>query len=184
MVQKLYGREPESLNAVTQIFHRLLGKFDSDKVLKAFETYITRENEFPTPADIVTTIKRNGKPPFTESRYIAICRKPGEDRSDEEWQYKKDYEIDQATGWEEEPDGRKLDELTDENIRLRKELFETQKDRDLAWEHVNSLKRQKDIMPPPDSEQAKIERTIHVMRAGGSPEEDIEAFKKSMGVSA
>lgn len=180
----MYGKKPDNFSVVNDVFQKILSKYPGNKVEKAFEMWLEKSEEFPTPSDIVNLILRNGKMPLSESQYISISRKEGQDRTDAEWQYLKDYEADRDRGWEEEPDTIKNYEIMEENIRLKKQLREVMEDRDRAWEHVNSLKRQKDIMPPPDSEQAKIERTIHVMRAGGSPEEDIEAFKKSMGVSA
>src|SRR4051812_42867699 len=71
---KTYGKEPESLEGITRIFKRALSAFSVDHILRAVSTHAQRSQEFPTVADIVGLIRRNGRPPLTESQYIAISR--------------------------------------------------------------------------------------------------------------
>ena len=98
-LQKLYGRSVENTKGIIQIFHRLLSDYPAEKVIKAFEKWIERSQEFPTPADIIGLIKRNGKPPYERSRYIAIMKKDGLERSREEWDYVRAYEAELQDGF-------------------------------------------------------------------------------------
>lgn len=98
-LQKLYGKGVENTKVVIQLFHQILDNQPADKVIKAFEVWLERSQEFPTPADIIGLIKRNGKPPYDKARYIAIQKKYGDERTSAEWQYLQEYEAEQQEDW-------------------------------------------------------------------------------------
>lgn len=89
---RLYGKEPEQLESVNSIFQIVLADYPLEKISNAFAAYLKRNNEFPAPADIVQIIERDGKPPFDKAVYVAVQRKPPEDRTPEEWSYIREYE--------------------------------------------------------------------------------------------
>ncbi len=179
MVQKIYGRQPENIEVINRLFHSILGKFSSEKVIRAFEIWLEKSQEFPTPADIVGIIKRNGKPPLSREIYIAISKKDGADRTKDDWQYLRDYEAEQnGEAWG-LPDEQKESVTLQENIRLRQQLKKIQDDyREISA--LLSVERNKKTEIPIISQQDKIQRTIDAMRNNGAPEEDIQAFRESM----
>lgn len=177
-LQKMYGRAPDSMEVVSTLFHSLLGKFPGDKVIKGFETWLERSQEFPTPADIISLIRRNGKPPLSESRYVTISRKDYEYRSREENAYMKQYEAEQdESAWEYKPPEQQT-YLVEENTRLRQQVKGLEQENARAWDEVKNL-RQELYKPAPEPKlQDKIDRTIEAMKASGAKDEDIEEFKQ------
>jgi hypothetical protein len=175
-VQKLYGRDTANAGAVTRVFHSTLANYPAEKVVKAFETWIARSEEFPTPAGIINLIKRNGKPPLSESTYIQISKKAGEDRTPEDWQYLRDYQAEQQDGWAEASDPRKQAATLQENIRLRKELAELRTEYERLAALLRAEQAKKMPVTPQLTMSEKIQRTVDAMREGGAPEEDVQAF--------
>ena len=60
---RLYGREPEALESTVAMFQLVLGDYSIDQIRRGFAEYLKRNNEMPTPADIVNIID----PPRTPS---------------------------------------------------------------------------------------------------------------------
>lgn len=89
---KLYGKEPEALEATVAMFQIVLADYPFEKVKAAFAFYLKHSSELPAPADIANIIERGNKPPFDRAVYIAISKKQPEDRDKEEWAYMRDYE--------------------------------------------------------------------------------------------
>lgn len=182
-MQKLYGRDPGSLESVNEVFHLVLGQYPADKTIKAFTTWIERSQEFPTPADIIGLIKRNGKPPLTKEMYIQISKKDGEDRSPDDWQYMREYESEQkGEHWGSSYEDQVKESATlAENIRLRKELLELKHE----YQGLASLLREtriaKGLDKPLPSNEEKIANTIAFMIESGASADDIDAFKAQTG---
>lgn len=95
---KLYGKEPEALEATVAMFQMVLADYPIERVRQGFAFYLRHNSEMPTPADIANIIDRGNKPPFDRSVYVALSRKDAEFRSAEEWQYIRDYEAFQVRG--------------------------------------------------------------------------------------
>ena len=90
---KIYGKEPEQMKSINALFQFVLADYHIVKIREAFVFYLKHNNELPAPSDIVQIIERGGnKPPFEKSVYIAITRKPPEERTSDEWQYMSDYQ--------------------------------------------------------------------------------------------
>ena len=89
---KTYGKQPDQLEAVTKLFIFALADYTEKQIVDAMVYYTKNYSDFPAPADIVQIIERGNKPPFEKVIYLNICKKDGEDRTREEWDYKRDYE--------------------------------------------------------------------------------------------
>ena len=89
---KLYGREPEALEALVSMFQMVLRDFTIDQIRQAFTLHLKRSNEMPAPADIASIIERGGKPPFERAVYVSLSRKAAEQRTSDEWTYMSEYE--------------------------------------------------------------------------------------------
>ena len=89
---KLYGKEPEALEALVNIFQMVLHDYTMDQIRQAFTLHLKRSNEMPTPADIANIIERGNKPPFERAVYVNLSRKPSEARTSDEWAYMREYE--------------------------------------------------------------------------------------------
>ena len=90
---KLYGREPEALEALVSMFQMVLHDYTMDQIRQAFALHLKRSNEMPTPADIANIIERGGKPPFERAVYVAIGKRDPVTRTSDEWAYMRDYEV-------------------------------------------------------------------------------------------
>lgn len=64
VLQKMYGRAPDSMEIVVTLFHNILGKYPADRVVKAFEVWLEKSPEFPTPADIINIVSPSPSPPW------------------------------------------------------------------------------------------------------------------------
>lgn len=95
---KVYGKEPEQVESIIQMFRMILADYPFEKILKAFALYLKTNTEMPAPADIANIIERGGKPPFDKSIYVSISKKHPEDRDSDDWQYMRDYEKFMVTG--------------------------------------------------------------------------------------
>lgn len=183
-LQKLYGRDVANTATVIELFHKILGKYPAEKVIRAFEIWLERSQEFPTPADIIGLIKRNGKPPLSKERYISISKKDGEDRTRDDWQYLREYEAEQ----DEESMGSDYEEplkqrsMVDENLRLRKEVEKLTTEVERLGAIIHEERKQRGTEKPTVSESDKILRTIETMKATGAKQEDIAAFATQHGV--
>lgn len=89
---KLYGKEPEQLEAVITTFNMVLADYPFEKIEQAFSFYLKHHNELPAPADIANIIERGIKPPFDKAVYVSITRKDAQHRTSDEWAYMRDYE--------------------------------------------------------------------------------------------
>ena len=175
-VQKLYGRDAGSIESVNEVFHHVLGRFPADHVLKAFTIWVERSQEFPTPADIITIIKRKGKPPLSREMYIGICKKDGEVRTPEDWQYMRDYEAEQKGDDSDLGDTVKAGSFQQENIRLRQKLIQMRSELQRTNQLLQEATVANGIEPTKPSVQEKFAKTIHYMQEIGAPQEDIDAF--------
>lgn len=180
LLQKIYGKQPENLELVNQLFHSMLAKYPSHKVVKAFERWLEYSQEFPTPADIIGFIKRNGKPPIKESDIIAIRKKEGCDRTRAEWEMLTEWDAQQQEGWREYVDVVKDTATLTENIRLREKIKELEIENARAWSEVKKLRVIKGIEPMSIDKQVKIDNTIKAMRENGASEDDIIEFQKTV----
>lgn len=165
---------------VVNLFQNMLAKYDAEKVIKAFQTWLERSQEFPTPADIINLIKRNGKPPLKESDIIAIRKKDGEDRTHAESAMLREWEEEQQSGWIEPKDPIKQEATDYENTRLRVALGQAQEEIARLGKIINQLKREprEPVQIKQDTLEDKIARTIEFMKANGAPEEDIREFER------
>lgn len=89
---KTYGKDATQLDSIAKMFKWALGDYPYDKIHDAFAFYAKHYSEMPTPADIISIIERNGKPPFDKTVYVGLRQKPKEDLLDEEWEYIREYE--------------------------------------------------------------------------------------------
>lgn len=169
----MYGRAPESAETVERLFQNLLAPYPADKAIRAFEVWLERSQEFPTPADIIGIIKRNGKPPLKESDIIAIRKKDGEDRDGTEWRMLREWDEQQSEGWDDVSSPVKDQATLQENIRLREEVRGL---RDEVKRLASSLKAEQNRKLPEPTYDEKVERTVKFMREIGAPEADIQAF--------
>lgn len=181
-LQKLYGRDVANTGTVIELFQRLLSKYPAEKAVRAFELWIERSQEFPTPADIVNLIKRNGKPPMKESDIIAIRKKDGQDRNSDEWALLREWDTQQQDGWSDIPDPVKESVHLQENMRLRQQVIELKNETARLAALLNDTRIAKGLEKPTPSAQDKIINTIRAMKEMGCPEADIETFSAQNGV--
>lgn len=172
---KTYGKEPESLASVVVCFKEDLANYPAEKILKAISTYSQRNTEFPTTADIVGLIQRNGRPPLKESDIIAIRKKEWEDRTAAELQMLRDWDEQQQTGWDDyHPDPERAERHREENNRLREEVRFWKEEAERLGKLLADAKRQ-----APESKVTlndKIQNTVNWMKETGASQFDIEEF--------
>ncbi len=168
---KTYGKEPETLTAITNILLRDLSDFSTDKIMKAFQTHAQRNQEFPTTADLVGLIKRNGKPPLKESDIIAIRKKDGEFRNSAEWAMLREWEAQQTEQWD-NPSPIKQAETVTEMLRLRQQVKELKQENARAWAKVS----EKNNKPKEGGGSDKITATLEYLKSMNAPQSDIDAF--------
>lgn len=90
--QQTFGKDPEQMNNLTKLFLFTLADYPYELISKALRFFIKHNKEMPTPSDIVNIIERDGKPPFDKAVYITLMKKPGCERTREEWDYINDYQ--------------------------------------------------------------------------------------------
>lgn len=183
-VQKMYGRQPENIEVINQVFHNILGKYPSGIALKAFEVWMERSQEFPTPADIVNLIKRNGKPPLSKEIYIAINRKDPEDRNGNDWAYLREYEEqahDEVFG-SDFIDEKKQEINISEGQRLRSEIITLRDENERLAKLLHEARMAKGIEKPKPTHEQKIKDTIAYMKQTGAGDDDVQAFIASQGL--
>lgn len=181
--QKLFGRDPGNAEAITRMFHALLGKYPAKHCLRAFELWLERSPEFPTPADIIGIIRRKGKAPLSREVYIAISKKDPELRDASDWQFLREYEEeqrDEITGFEDEV---MADATLRETIRLRQQVKSLTAENERLADLLHQTRLAKGMEQPKPSRQDKVAATVAAMRAGGAAEEDIATFEASEGMA-
>ncbi len=183
VIQKLYGRQPENIEVINRTFHSTLSNYPAASVIRAFETWMQRSQEFPTPADIVSLIRRNGKPPLKESDIIAIRKKDGQDRTAEDWQLLKEWDAQQQEGWKEFTDPKKEEATLQENFRLREQVKQLENEVARLTGLLYEARMTKGLERPKQTVEEKVRNTIAAMRAAGGSEADIEAFAKEYGIA-
>ncbi|QEL14765.1 hypothetical protein [Limnoglobus roseus] len=183
-VQKIYGRDPGSIEAVNHIFHSTLAKHPADRVIRAFDLWLERSQEFPTPADIIGIIKRKGRPPLSKETYIAISRKDAELRDASDWQFLREYEAEQRQEVSGFDDDAKAAVTLQENITLRQQVKTLTAETVRLAELLHQTRVAKGSQPVEPSHAQKVAATVAAMRAGGASEDDIAAFEVSQGVAA
>jgi hypothetical protein len=184
MLQNIYGKNPENFSEINRLFHTLLGKYPAEKTIRALEKWLEDSQEFPTPADIVGIIKRNGLPPLSKEVYIALSKKDYGSRTPEDHRYMGRYEEEQrGEQWAEEATETKQLATTQENIALRQHLRNAKNEILRLGELLHDARMSKGLEQPKPSLENKITATVDAMRAGGAPEADVDEFLASYGVA-
>ena len=173
---KTYGKQPEALLSITKVMLRDLADFPPEKILNAFKLHAQRSDEFPTTADIIGLIKRNGRPPLRESDIIAIRKKPGDTRTDDEWAMLREWEAQQQDGWRDESEPMRDTSLAVENARLRQEVIGLKGEIKRLSGQLHEARMAKGLEKPKPSQQQKLADTVKAMRDGGATEADIDEF--------
>lgn len=83
---------------VNLAFQLTLEEFPFDRIREGFIRYLQAHSEFPTPADIVLSIRRQGRPRFSEAVYLHLRRKPPATLTEDEQRYLAEYEHYVLTG--------------------------------------------------------------------------------------
>ena len=180
---KTYGKEPESLSSITATMLSDLSEFPPESILRAFKTHAQRNQEFPTTADIIGLIKRNGRPPLKESDIIAIRKKEVCDWTRAEAEMVEEWQAQQQDGWRDFADPLKDEATLQENLRLRGELGQLRQEVRRLTELLAETRREKRLDPPKPSHREKVENTIRAMKAEGAPAQDIQLFAESQGMA-
>jgi hypothetical protein len=185
MLQKLYGKQPENIGAVNQLFHSILANQPADKVIRAFELWIERSQEFPTPADIIGLIKRNGRPPLSKEMYISISKMDAENRTGDDWAYLRDYEAeqrDEAFGSDlADPVAMKADHA--ELTRLRSEVARLNGELVAVNDLLHHERMRKGVERPKPDQITMVRNTLAEMRHTGAAEIDMEEFAAQYGMT-
>lgn len=102
----VYGKKPEQIETAVKLWCCVLANDRIADVRAAFVSYLRNHRDMPTPSDIIGYIRREGRPPFDRSIYIALCEKrkhtawsdgiqpwqKGDGLTDAETRYIADYE--------------------------------------------------------------------------------------------
>jgi len=89
-----FGKPPEALASMVQMFQAVLGRFTTQEVQKAFSIYMETQTVIPKPADIVRLIEPPENPRnWCKVTFLDIKRRQREEQfiSDDEIQYCKDF---------------------------------------------------------------------------------------------
>ena len=172
---KTYGKDPEALESMIPLFTTALADFPIEKIEKAFDTFSQRSDEFPTRFDIITIIKRNGRPPIKESDIIAINKKDGSDRTPADWQMLREWNAQQSEEWDDDTSTRDTN-LQRDNESLRRKISALEQENKKLADLLHETKMEKGLEKPKPSMQEKIDNTVKAMRDGGASEADIEEF--------
>lgn len=87
-----YGKDAGQVGDAVKLFLFVLADYQPDEIFRAFRIFLEKNSRMPTPADIVSIIKRGGKQPLCKEVYIALSRKKPEARTFSEDDYMKEYE--------------------------------------------------------------------------------------------
>lgn len=175
---KTYGKDPEALDSIIAVFVRDLAEYPIEKVMQAVKTHSERSPEFPTVADIVGLIKRNGRREIKESDIIAIRRKDGEDRTRQDWDMLRQWEEQLSEGWATGIDVKTEESHRIENNRLRQQVRELKAE--IARLNELLFAKRKPMEQPKITTEQRIENTVTMMRETGSTQEQINEFIQSM----
>lgn len=183
-VQKLYGKEPENMKTVLQVFVSILGEYEPQAVVDAFRTHLKRSNEFPTPADIVKLIDPEPQP-LDKSVYVNLCKRRDNDAENlthDEWEYLKRYEYEVISGCEK--DDLSVAVLQSDNENLRRNLSASRAENARLWDKIHSLEAELHTAltsnKSPQQKESSLKRTIDFMRSLGASDEDVHAAIKSV----
>ena len=156
------------------MFHAALARYPADRVERAFQQWLETSQEFPTVADIAGLVRRNGKPPMTESQFVAISRKDGADRTPDDWEFLRDWEAERK-GWDDaDPARERVDRA--ELLRLREEVRLLREENKRLAEQTRKVAVAKGLERPKPGEEEQVRRTVKAMRQGGAPQADIDEF--------
>lgn len=97
-VYPTYGKDNQSLVDALQMFNMCLFDYTGQEIKDAFIAWMRSNKQFPTPSDIISLIERKGKPAFDKTVYLNLSKKAPQDRTDDEWQYMREYEKWQVSG--------------------------------------------------------------------------------------
>lgn len=179
-VQKMYGRAPENLEAINQIFHRLLADHPGNLVIKAFETWMRTNQEFPTPADIIGLVERRGGSVIGKEVYIAKQKLDPELRTPDDWKTIRDYEKQNLnTEWGSDiVNPNKTSELRMDNENLRKKVSALTHENAALRASLHEKKMAELYAPRTEFAVAEhIEKTIAYLKSKGASEEEIESVR-------
>jgi len=109
---RLYGKEPEQITGTVGLFRLVLAPFTMEQISNAFQVYLSRNTEMPTPSCIAQIIRRGGKPPLVQAVYVSLTQKrqrtawktgshswqQGDGLTDSEADYIREYEADALNG--------------------------------------------------------------------------------------
>jgi len=173
----LYGKKSDSMKATAQTFQRILSNHCIADIAQAFDIWMKRQTQFPTPADIYGLIERNGKPPLSKVMYVNISKKDAYHRTSDDWEYIKEYELYQRTG----DSNNTLTKVGNENTYLKKannnlkdQISKLKAQSDIYCQKIAALEKKKyEIKTEPVN---KIDATVKFMRESGASEEDIQIF--------
>ncbi len=180
---KTYGKEPESLGSITRVMLTDLADFSPETVLLAFRTHAQRSQEFPTTADLVALIRRNGKPPLKESDIIAIRKKDGQDRSPQDWAMLREWDQMQNESWSMHNDPNRNQEIQQENVRLRSDVSDLLGQLSELKRLLAEARMARRLERPVLSTEQKVVATAKAMRDGGASEDDTIAFLQGYGLT-
>jgi len=173
----LYGKKPDSLKAVANAFQNILSEQSIVDIQKAFDIWMKRESQFPTPADIYGLIQRDGKPPLCKVMYVGISQKDAYHRTSADWEYLKEYETHQRTGDNSNTltkVGKENHYLKKANNNLKSQLANIKTHNDILCQKIASLENKN--YQAKTKPVNKIDATVKFMRANGASEEDIQEF--------
>jgi hypothetical protein len=182
---KTYGKDPASMSSIVDIFIRDLSDYPVDLIQKAITTHAKKSTEFPTVADIVGLIERNGKPPLSEAMYISISRKDYEDRTQEENAYFRAYQKEQMAEWGENytQSNPQYQDLVKDNQRLRTELREVIAENKRLGLLINKMKINKELPQKlVISQDDKAKKTLEYIKLNGASQEDVQKFANEYGL--
>lgn len=93
-----YGKDAEQFRASVLLFNMVLGDYPAEKAQNALVIWAKNNTTYPTPADIVQLIERNGRPPLDRTTYANLCKIDPYSRKQADWDYIGDYEYFQQHG--------------------------------------------------------------------------------------
>lgn len=176
---KTYGKEPESLDSIISVFMTDLADYPTDDVMRAMTIYCRKNQEFPTPADIVTLIDNRGRQPVSQSLYISLCKKREEQPEllmSDEWEALRRYEsqfLDADSGFSDRP---RQDEVLQENIRLRQQVMDLKTEIQRLGTIISEERRAFSLkLNQPVTLPDRLRSTVDWLKEKGAPQEEIDA---------
>jgi hypothetical protein len=99
-VLNTYGKKDFDYLPVVKVFIERLGHYGPEKIKKAFDKYVSKRSDFPTPADIVGIIEKRIKPDIAVYQTLIRRRKEGAWLSTDEENYLRSYEEQAINEWD------------------------------------------------------------------------------------